>query len=219
MALHKVSESGQMTKDDIDFRAENNSNCNWQLGTYDDFRDFKRHVTMVFQEIEQKMAEITTDKNKQPVIHPTSRNKETFLNTKLIRKPSNIKQGALTKDKERKKQKRRSFPVVNKYPERDMLFQVKPGAFAYSQAVQQKKMVAIICESMPKLINLSEIKRKLGRKTIVYRKPNIVIVYVRINDVLNRFDQDQIIKNIQQIYITCKIKLCQSSYNFGYCFL
>ena len=35
-------------------------------------------------------------------------------------------------------------------------------------------------------------------------KPDIVIVHVGINDVLNRFDQDQIIKNVQTIYITCK---------------
>ena len=40
--------------------------------------------------------------------------------------------------------------------------------------------------------------------TLLEDKPDIVIVYVGINDVLNRFDQDQIIKNIQQIYITCK---------------
>ena len=79
---------------------------------------------------------------------------------------------------------------------------------------------------MPKSTNLSKIKRKFGRNAIVYRKnfpgvnsvhinhhiiatlledkPDIVIVHVGINDVLNRFDQDQIIKNIQQIYITCK---------------
>ena len=73
-SLYKVSESGQMTGDDIDFRAENNSNLNWELGIYDDFQDFKRFVTMEFQEIKQQMAEITSDKNKQPVIHPTSRN-------------------------------------------------------------------------------------------------------------------------------------------------
>ena len=107
-----------------------------------------------------------------------------------------------------------------------MLFQVKPGAVTYSEVVQQKKKVEIICGSMPKSINLSAIKRKVGRKTIVYRKtfprvnsvhmnhhiiptlledkPDIAIVHVGINDVLNRFDQDQIIKNIQQIYITCK---------------
>ena len=75
--LHKVSQSRQMTGDDIDFRAENNSNLNWELGIYDDFRDFKRFVAMEFQEIKQQMAEITSDKNKQPVIHPTSRNNET----------------------------------------------------------------------------------------------------------------------------------------------
>ena len=79
---------------------------------------------------------------------------------------------------------------------------------------------------MPKSINLSEIKRKFGRETIIYRKtfpgvnlvhmnhhiiptlledkPDIVILHVGINDVLNRFDQGQIIKNIQQMYITCK---------------
>ena len=81
------------------------------------------------------MAEIISDKSKQPVIHPTSRNDETFLKTKLTRKPGYIKQGTLTKDKERKKQKGRPSPVINKYPERDMLFQVKPGAVTYSEAV------------------------------------------------------------------------------------
>ena len=40
--------------------------------------------------------------------------------------------------------------------------------------------------------------------TLLEDKPDVVIVHVGINDVLNRFDQDQIIKNIQQIYITCK---------------
>ena len=70
---------------------------------------------------------------------------------------------------------------------------------------------------MPESINLSEIKGKFGRNTIIYRqtlpginsvhmnhhiiltlledKPDIVIVHVGINDVRNRFDQDQIIKN------------------------
>ena len=39
--------------------------------------------------------------------------------------------------------------------------------------------------------------------TLLQDKPDI-IVHVGINDVLNRFEQDQIIKNIQQMYITCK---------------
>ena len=47
--LHKVSESGQMTEDDIDFRTENNFDLNWELGIYDDLRDFKRFVTVEFQ--------------------------------------------------------------------------------------------------------------------------------------------------------------------------
>ena len=155
--LHEVSDLGQMTEDDIDFRAENNSNLNRGLGIYDDFRDFNRFVTMEFQEIKQQMAEIASDKNKQPVIHPTLRNNKTFLNTKITTKPGYIKQRTLTKDKERKKQKGRSFPVINKYPERDMLFQVRPSAVTYSGAVQQKKRVAIICDSMPKSIHLSKI--------------------------------------------------------------
>ena len=121
-----------------------------------------------------------------------------------------------------------------------MLFQVRPGAVICNEAVKQKKKVAKICDNMPKPINVSAIKRKLGRKTIFYRKtfpgvnsvhmnhhptlledkPDIVIVNVRINDVLNRCDQYQIIKNIQQIYITCKnINVNEVSYNFGYCFL
>ena len=41
MQFHKVSESGQMTKDDIDFCAENNSTLNWELGIYDYYQDFK----------------------------------------------------------------------------------------------------------------------------------------------------------------------------------
>ena len=124
-----------MTGDAIDFRAENNSDLNWELGIYDDFRDFKRFVTMEFKEMKQQMAEIISNKSKQPVIHPTSTNNETFLKTKLTRKPGYIKQGTLTKDKERNKQIGRPYPVINKYPERDMLFQVKPGAVTYSEAV------------------------------------------------------------------------------------
>ena len=101
-----------------------------------------------------------------------------------------------------------------------MLFQVRPAAATYSEAIEKKKKVAIIFGSMPKSINLSKIKRKFGRKKIVYRKTfpgvnsvhmnhhiipmllevkvDIVIVHEGINDVLNKFDQGQIIKNIQQ---------------------
>ena len=93
---------------------------------------------------------------------------ELFLNTKLTRKPGYIKQGSLTKDNERKKQKGWPFAVINKYPERDMLFQIKPGVATYNQAVQQKKKMEKICDSMPKSINLSEIKRKL-RKTFTVK--------------------------------------------------
>ena len=86
-----------MTEDDIDLR--NNSNLNRELGIFDDFRHFKRFVTMEFQEIKQQMTEITSDKNKQRVIHPTLRNNETFLDTRLTRKPDYMKQGTLTKNK------------------------------------------------------------------------------------------------------------------------
>ena len=51
-----------------------------------------------------------------------------------------MKQDTLTKDKERKKEKGRSFPVINKYSER----------YTYNEAVHQKKKMAIICDSMPK---------------------------------------------------------------------
>ena len=67
---------------------------------------------MEFQEIKQQMAEITSEKNKQSVIHPTSRNNETFLNTKLSRKPS------YTKDKERKKETKRATISSNKHMSR-----------------------------------------------------------------------------------------------------
>ena len=110
-------------------------------------------MTLEFQEIKQQMSKITSDESKQPVIHPT-----------LTRKPGYIKQGTLKKDKERKKKKGWPFPVINKYTERDMVFQVKPGAATYSEAVQQNKKVAIICYSKPKSVNLREIKRKLERR-------------------------------------------------------
>ena len=127
---------------------------------------------MEFQEIKQQIGEITSDKNKQSVIHRTSRINETFLNTKLSRKPSYIKQGTLTKDKERNKQKGRPFLVINKYPERDMLFQVKTSAFTYIEAVQQKKKVSVICESIPKSINSSAIKKNSeGRRLFPVNLP------------------------------------------------
>ena len=40
--------------------------------------------------------------------------------------------------------------------------------------------------------------------TLLEDKLDIVIVHVGINDVLNRFNQDQVIKNIQQMCINCK---------------
>ena len=52
---------------------------------------------MEFQKIKQQMIEYTSDQNQQPEIHPISRNNESFLNTKLTRKPGYIKQGTLTK--------------------------------------------------------------------------------------------------------------------------
>ena len=66
-----------MTEGNIDFLAENNSNLNWELGTYDNIYDIT-FVTMEIQEIKQQMAEITFDESKQPVIHPASRNNEIF---------------------------------------------------------------------------------------------------------------------------------------------
>ena len=60
--LHIVQESSQMAEDDIDFRAENNSNLYREIGFYDEFRDFKRSVTIKFQEIKQQTTEITYDK-------------------------------------------------------------------------------------------------------------------------------------------------------------
>ena len=44
-----MSESSKMAEDDIHFRAENNSNLNWEIGIYDDFQDFKKFVTVEFQ--------------------------------------------------------------------------------------------------------------------------------------------------------------------------
>lgn len=52
-----------MAEDDIHFRAENNSNLNWEIGIYDDFQDFKKFVTVEFQKIKQQIAEITSHKN------------------------------------------------------------------------------------------------------------------------------------------------------------
>ena len=98
------------------------------------------------------MAEITSDKTKQLVIYPKSRNNKIFWTSIYI------KQGTLTKDKERKKEKGRSFSVTNRYPERDMVFPVRPDAVTCNEAVQQKKKVVIISDSMPKSIKLSAIK-------------------------------------------------------------
>ena len=98
------------------------------------------------------MTEITSNKTKQPVIHSKSRKNKIFWT------PIYIKQGKLTKDIERKKEKGRSFSVINRYPERDMLFLVRPDAVTCNEAVQQKKKVVIISDSMPKSIKLSAIK-------------------------------------------------------------
>lgn len=65
------------------------------------------------KKIKQQIAEIKIlTKTKPPVKHPTSRNKENFMNSKLSGKPSYTNQSTLMKDKERKKQKRPSFPAI-----------------------------------------------------------------------------------------------------------
>ena len=85
------------------------------------------------------------------------------MNNKLSRKPSYIKQDKLTKDKERQKEKGRSFPVINKYSER----------YKYNEAVHQKKKMAIICDSMPKWISLSAIKETSeGRGLFTVKVPS-----------------------------------------------
>ena len=58
------------------------------------------------------MPKLLLTETKPPVKHPTSRNKETFMNSKLSGKPRYTNQSTLMKDKERKKQKRRSFPAI-----------------------------------------------------------------------------------------------------------
>ena len=65
----------------------------------------------------------------------------------------------MTKHKERKKQKGLPFPTANNYQKRDILFQAGPGPVTYNEAIQQKKTVVIICDSMPK-----SVKRKRNQK-------------------------------------------------------
>ena len=86
-----MSESSQMIENDIHFRAENNSNLNWELGIHDDIQEFKRFMTMEFQEIKQQMTDIISERSKPPVRRPTLRNQKTFMNTKSSEKPSYTK--------------------------------------------------------------------------------------------------------------------------------
>ena len=52
----------------------------------------------------------------------------------------NIDESTSTKDREKKEQKGQSLPVImNQYPERNMIFQLRPGPETYSEAVRQKK--------------------------------------------------------------------------------
>ena len=75
------------------------------------------------------------------------------------------------KNNERKKEAIKKEITINEQLSRkDIPFQVRPGPVTYNKAIYQKKIVAIICDSMPKSITLRAIKRKLGRKTIIYRK-------------------------------------------------
>ena len=69
--MHTVSKSDQMTGDDIHFRLKNNSDLNWKLRIYENFRDLKGFRRMKFQKIKQQSAKITYDKTKQRVINPT----------------------------------------------------------------------------------------------------------------------------------------------------
>ena len=63
--------SDQTTGDDIHFCLENNSDLNWKLRIYENFRDFKEFMRIKFQKIKEQSAKITYDKTKQRVIYPT----------------------------------------------------------------------------------------------------------------------------------------------------
>ena len=122
---------------------------------------------------------------------------------------------------------KRPFPVINQHPENQDIFKRKRyNDTSYRDATLQKRKVTIFCDSMAKSININVLKRKLGRNTIVYRKtfpgvnslhlnhhilptlredkPDIVLVHVGINDLLNRCHHDDIVRNIQGISNTCK---------------
>ena len=52
----------------------------------------------------------------------------------------NIDESTSTKDREKKEQKGQSLPVImNQYPERNMILQLRPSPETYSEAVRQKK--------------------------------------------------------------------------------
>ena len=119
---------------------------------------------MEFQGIKQQIAEISSHKTKPPVRHPTSRNSENFMNTKLSGKPKYTKKSKLTKDKKKKKQKGRPLPVISKYPERHMLFQVRPGAARYSEAIQQKKKIVIIRDDSRRQKDVGDRKMSVFRQ-------------------------------------------------------
>ena len=111
-------------------------------------------------------------------------------------KPSYTKRSILTKDKDKKKKKRTSIPSNKQLPRKRHAISVRLGHETYNVAVKQKKKYYMW--PFPKSINLSTIKRTLGRQK------DIVILHVGIKDVMNTCHRDQVIKNMQQIPITCK---------------
>ena len=113
--------------------------------------------------------------------------------------------------------KRRPSPVINQYPENQIIFtktKPRPGPTSYSGTVKSIKKIAVLCDSIPKPLNLYHTKKKL-RHNEIYKncfpgvnanhlnhyiiptlsedKPDTVIIHVGVNDIMNGTDRDDFI--------------------------
>ena len=123
--------------------------------------------------------------------------------------------------------KRRPSPVINQYPENQTTFAKatpQPEPKSYSGTVKSIKKV-VLSDSIPKLLSLYYIKKKL-RHSEIYKKcfpgvntnhlklhiiptlsedkPDTVIIHVGVDDMMNGTDRDGLILQIGRIGFTCK---------------
>ena len=180
-----------------------------------DFEDFKRFISKEITTLKSSIENINQEKQ-----HRNNEDANYQKSPQKLVSPNKNQQYI-----NQQQIKRRPFPVVNQFPERQTVFKkMIPGPSTYSETVKSKRKVALLCDSIPKPISLYHMKKKL-KDANIYKKcfpgvssnhlnhhilptlhedqPDSVIIHVGINDLLNDVAINDLISNTEKIGRTC----------------